>query len=282
MTDETTVSSVAVSGGDLAVEMLPGQSAPVLAVHGVSSQRRLWNWLHAEAPDLTLLAPDLRGRGDSIGVTGRSDVAQHAEDLVAVLDAFELDAVHVCGMSMGGFVGVDLALRFPERVHSLVLVDGGFPMATPPGLTPDALPVLFADRLARLEQRWSSLDEYADFFTAQTAPLLDRDDPLLRDYLEHDLRDGRVRLSGEALLSDAAAVFFAPPAWERLEVPVRFLHAEWSVGKDSPPGYPPEAVEQYAARTVTTRFLPALDHAGSIMTRDGARAAADLLREALA
>jgi pimeloyl-ACP methyl ester carboxylesterase len=275
-------SRAAVPGGELAVEVFAGSSAPVLALHGVSSTRRLWMWLRAEAPDLTLVAPDLRGRGDSLDVSGPSSVPVHADDMVAVLDALGLDAVHVCGMSMGGFVAVDLALRFPDRVRSLVLVDGGFPMSTPPGLTPEALPAVFADRLGRLEHRWESVEEYAAYFTGATAPLLDPHDPLLLTYLEHDLRDGRVRLSGDALISDAGSVFFSPPAWEQLDVPVRFLHAEWSVGKDSPPAYSLEAVERYRTRTVSTRFLPASDHAATVMTREGARATGEVLREALA
>ena len=281
MTYEPAVQLVSVPGGDLTVELLQGSTEPVLTVHGISSTRRLWSWLHAEAPELTLLAPDLRGRGDSVDVTGPSTVRRHADDMVSVLDAFDLDAVHVCGMSMGGFVAVDLALRHPNRVRSVVLVDGGFPMAAPPGLTRESLPVVFQDRLARLDQTWSSLEEYAAFFKGSTSPLLDVDDPLLQDYLAHDFRDGQVRLSGSALLGDAAAVYFDAPDWEALDLPVRFLHAEWSAGENTPPAYPDEAVARYRAKTVTTRYLPGLDHAGSIMTREGARATAELLREAL-
>lgn len=262
---------------------MPGSTDPVLAVHGISSTRRLWDWLRAEDPGITLVAPDLRGRGDSVDVEGPSSVGQHTDDLIAVLDALELHSTHVVGMSMGGFVAVDLAHRHRERVRSLVLVDGGFPMQPPPGLTPEALPAVFADRLARLEHVWESLEAYKEFFTSQTAPLLDRDDPILEGYLAHDLGGGdRVRLSGTALLTDAEAVFFGSNAWQQLDVPVRFLHAEWSTGKDSPPGYPPEAVARYAPATVTTRYLPALDHSGTIMTPEGARATAEVLREALA
>jgi pimeloyl-ACP methyl ester carboxylesterase len=282
MTGHTQLHRVHVRGGDLAVEVMPGSTDPVLAVHGISSTRRLWDWLHAEDPEITLVAPDLRGRGDSVDVQGPSSVAQHADDLIAVLDALELQSVHVLGMSMGGFIAVDLAHRHPDRVRSLILVDGGFPMATPAGLTPEALPAVFADRLARLEHAWDSLEAYKEFFTSQTGPLLDRDDPILDGYLAHDLAEGRVRLSGAALLTDAEDVFFGASAWQQLDVPVRFLHAEWSIGKDSAPGYPPEAVDRYAAATVTTRYLPALDHAGSIMTPEGARATAEVLREALA
>lgn len=146
------------------------------------------------APELSLIAPDLRGRGDSVGVTGASSTGRHAADMVAVLDSLGLESVHVCGMSMGGFVAVELAACYPERVRSLILVDGGPPMPTPPGLTPEDLPKAFRDRLARLDREFPSVAAYAKFFVATTGPLLDPADPLLLDYLAHDLSGRRVRL----------------------------------------------------------------------------------------
>ena len=273
--------TVEVPGGALAYEVLPGSSRPVLAVHGISSHRRLWLWLREAAPELTLVAPDLRGRADSVDVAGPSSPERHADDLALLLDHLGLDAVPVVGMSMGGFVAVQLATRHPGRVESLVLVDGGFPMATPPGLTPESVEAVFADRVGRLGRTWGSVDEYLDYFCS-TAPLLDRDDPLLRTYVEHDLRDGRVRLSADALVADATSVFFGDVPWRDVGAPVRFLHAEWSTGRDSAPAYPPEAVERYAAVAQTVVGVEGVDHAGSIMSPRGAEATAALTREALA
>lgn len=268
-----------VAGGSLAVEVLPGSTEPVLAVHGISSHRRLWDWLRVELPALTVVAPDLRGRGDSLGVAGTSSVPQHADDMVAVLDALGLDRVHVVGMSMGGFVAVDLAHRYPEHVKSIVLVDGGFPMATRPGLTREALPAVFADRLSRLSKQWQ-YEDFVQFFVESTAPMLDASDPVLRSYLRHDLdANGRVRLSGEALVSDAESVYFVEIPWRSLSVPVRFCHAQWSSGAGSPPAYPD--VSEYAKQCVDVRFLPGLDHAGSIMSKAGAVVVAELVEAAL-
>ena len=140
-------------------------------------------------------------------------------------------------------------------MKSLVLVDGGFPMATPPGLTPENVAVGFADRVGRLGRTWDSLDEYLDYFCS-TAPLLDPDDPLLRDYLAHDLRDGRVRLSGDALVGDADVDLLRRHALAATStLPVRFLHAEWSTGPDTRAGVPARdgrAVRRAAATVVGT------------------------------
>ncbi len=271
--------SVPVAGGALAVEVLEGTTEPVLAIHGISSHRKLWNWLRAESPDLTLVAPDLRGRGDSVDVAGTSTVPQHALDMVAVLDHLGLDRVHVIGMSMGGFVAVELATRFPERVKSLVLVDGGFPMARPAGLTEESVDAMFADRVARLGRTFTP-EEFTQQFAA-TAPMLDAGDPLLQDYLAHDLAaDGTVRLSGDALKSDFVSVFFAESPWRSLTLPVRFSYAEFATGEGTSPAYPD--VTHYATVCTDVRFVEGVDHAGSIMTKAGAVVVADLVAEALA
>ncbi len=55
----TEVTGASVAGGTLAVELVRSATEPVLAVHGISSQRRLWNWLRAARPGLSLIAPDL-------------------------------------------------------------------------------------------------------------------------------------------------------------------------------------------------------------------------------
>lgn len=274
--------TVAVPGGDLAYEILLGSSEPVLAIHGISSHRRLWLWLHETAPEVTLITPDLRGRADSVGVAGSSSPERHADDLALLLDSIALERVHVLGMSMGGFVALHLARRHPDRVRSIVLVDGGYPMAPPPGLTRDNVAPAFTDRVGRLERTWASTEEYVEYFTSTTAPLLDPTDPLLTAYVEHDLSDGQVRLSGSALVEDATAIFFGEVPWESVGVPVRFLHAEWGVGRDSAPAYPPEAVAAYAGDARTVVAVDGVDHAASIMTPRGARATAALLREALA
>lgn len=47
----------------------------------------------------------------------------HADDLMAILDALDIDQVDLVGLSMGGYVALAIAERFPERLRSLALVD---------------------------------------------------------------------------------------------------------------------------------------------------------------
>jgi pimeloyl-ACP methyl ester carboxylesterase len=275
---------VNVPGGALAVELTAGETEPVLCIHGISSQRRLFDWLRAAAPELSLVVPDLRGRGDSFGVGGPFGMARHAADMVAVLDALGLDAVHACGMSMGGFVAVELATAYPDRVRTVTLVDGGFPMPSPPGLTRENVAQAFADRVARLAAPWGSVADYAALFTSTTAPLLDADDPMVLHYLAHDLgADGRVRLRGDALADDAADVYFSELPWRQVKQPTRLVYAEWAVGPDTPPAYTPATVAGFAAELpsfVDAARVDGVDHACSIMSDRSAGVVAELVRRA--
>ena len=61
----------------------------------------------------------------------------------------------------------------------------------------------------------------------------------------------RVRLGAEALVADAADIFFGPSKWLQLGVPTRLLTAEWSVGAGSAPAYTAEAVQAFRAGSLT-------------------------------
>jgi len=225
--------------GLLSVARRSGETAPVLAIHGISSTRKIWNWLLAEAPDVDLIAPDLRGRGDSYGLDGSSSIRQHVDDLIGVLDALEVDRVHVIGMSFGGAVAVHLAAALPEQVMSLTLLDGGLPIPRPPAapaVTRALLAISFESTLSRAATEWGSLTDYAKAFVAQSAPLLDPSDPNLLDYLAHDLvcgaAGGRVRLDPKAVLDDAVDLTSSDSLQEAL-VRLRVPAARPSIATDT-------------------------------------------------
>ncbi len=69
------------------------------------------------------VAVDFRGQGLSPAAESGYDMDTLTEDVVAIIDELGLGRVHFVGLSMGGFVGMRLAARYPDRVRSLVLLD---------------------------------------------------------------------------------------------------------------------------------------------------------------
>jgi 3-oxoadipate enol-lactonase len=116
-----------------------GTGAPVVLVHAGIADSRMWNELvPVLARTHRVVRYDLRGYGRSPLPPG---TYSHVDDLAAVIAATGEDAVHVVGASLGGRIAIDLALRQPRLVRSLVLlgaVVGGFePDVDPPQLWDD-------------------------------------------------------------------------------------------------------------------------------------------------
>jgi 3-oxoadipate enol-lactonase len=105
------------------LEGLPG--APVVTLsHSLAATHRLWD---AQAPALAaryrVLRYDVRGHGGSSVLPPPYTLEQMADDVDALLGALGIADTHFVGLSMGGLIGMTLALRHPARVRSLVLAD---------------------------------------------------------------------------------------------------------------------------------------------------------------
>jgi len=79
---------------------------------------------------------DNRGSGRSQATAWPMSIPQLAGDAARLLDALSIDSAHVCGVSMGGMIAQELAIRFPERVRGLILggTTPGGPRAVRPSL----------------------------------------------------------------------------------------------------------------------------------------------------
>ena len=102
-----------------------GAGPPLLLVHGFPLSNTLWrHQAVALAATHRVIAPDLRGFGRSSPVTGTVTMAEHADDLARLLDALEIqEPVHLCSLSMGGYVSFEFWRRYPARLRSLILCD---------------------------------------------------------------------------------------------------------------------------------------------------------------
>jgi len=99
-----------------------GDGEPLLLIMGLGATLDWWNRLRpALISRYRTILFDNRGAGRSDCPPGPYSIPVMAEDARAVLDAAAVDAAHVLGMSMGGFIAQELALRHPARIRSLVL-----------------------------------------------------------------------------------------------------------------------------------------------------------------
>ena len=95
----------------------------VLFLHGYPLNRRMWHpQMIGLAHSARLLAPDLRGFGESGATAGAYSMELLADDLIAFLDQLGItQPVLVCGLSMGGYIALALYRKYPQRVRGLIL-----------------------------------------------------------------------------------------------------------------------------------------------------------------
>jgi pimeloyl-ACP methyl ester carboxylesterase len=105
-----------------------GSGRPVLLVHGLASNLRLWDGVaeRLAAAGRCVVAADLRGHGRSAKPDEGYDVARVADDLVSVIAAMGPEPPVVAGQSWGGNVVLELAYRHPGLLAGVALVDGGW------------------------------------------------------------------------------------------------------------------------------------------------------------
>ncbi len=107
-----------------------------ICVHGLTANVRAFDDLRDDlvAAGVQVIAMDLRGRGHSEDSgAGTYGLPQHAADVVAIADHFDLDRWHHVGWSMGALIGFDLAALAGERLKTAALLDAAG------GMDPDAL-----------------------------------------------------------------------------------------------------------------------------------------------
>jgi 3-oxoadipate enol-lactonase len=120
-------------GVRLFVERAGPLDAPsVLFAHSVGCDLTLWDGpFETLAKHYGVIRYDARGHGRSDAPPGDYKLDRLTADSLAVLDWAGVMRAHVCGLSLGGTVGLSLALQAPERIVGLVLANSSARMGTP-------------------------------------------------------------------------------------------------------------------------------------------------------
>jgi lipase len=284
--------AVPLRGGDLAVGVWGPDDAPtVLALHGITASHRAWSLVAEALPNLRIVAPDLRGRARSRSLPGPWGMSNHADDVVAILDAIGVESAVVAAHSMGAFVGATLARQHPHRVSELILIDGGLPIPLPDDVAPnDLAEALIGPAVTRLSMTFESVVAYREFWKQHPGLAADWSDSI-EQYVDYDLVGVAPELTSsslfEAVSQDAVDLGNAEgyvAALAALATPLQFVRAPRGFLNDLPGLYPVEAVEEWKRQipNLETLEIPDVNHYTIIMAQRGASAIGSLIERTVA
>lgn len=225
----------------------PGPNPAIVLLHGLSANANEFGGLLDEglAESHRIIAPDLRGRGQS----GKPDLgysmADHAVDVIALLDHLKLDKVVMGGHSFGALLSIYLAARYPDRITRVIVIDAAIVFH------PDT-EALLKPSLARLARILPSADAYiAEVRNA--AHVAGAWDSALEGYYRAELQenpDGTAQSLTSANAVEQALRGVAVEDWAKLvsdvRHPVLLLNAGEAYG---PPGSPPLVPPEHAVTT---------------------------------
>ena len=110
--------------GTLAYTSRGAGKPALLLVHGYPLDRSMWEPQLSGLENVAhVIAPDLRGFGESPAAGEMVTMDEHAWDLARVLGAVSETQAVVCGLSMGGYVAMAFAARYPSAVRGLILAN---------------------------------------------------------------------------------------------------------------------------------------------------------------
>jgi pimeloyl-ACP methyl ester carboxylesterase len=168
----------------------PGGDPPIVLLPGITANLHNFDGLidAGLSPRFRVLGLDLRGRGLSDKPAQGYSIAEHAADVIGVMDELELDRVVLGGHSYGALLTAYIAARHPDRVSHCLFIDIALTPADP------RVGEAIRPSLERLGRPVASFDEYVK--QIQAAPYLQgRWDPIIEAYYRADVEtrdDGSV------------------------------------------------------------------------------------------
>ncbi|RXZ79725.1 alpha/beta hydrolase [Paenibacillaceae bacterium] len=104
-----------------------GAGETIILTHGHSMYHEQWKpQVEALAHLFHIIVWDVRGHGRSSLPAGEVDPESFSEDLIRLMDALAIESAVLCGLSMGGHISLQTAVRYPNRVKGLILIGTPF------------------------------------------------------------------------------------------------------------------------------------------------------------
>ena len=203
------VQRVAVDGLEIAYRR-EGQGPAVVLLHGFFGDHRVWRRQFELAEGWTVIAWDAPGCGASSTPPSTFRMTDYADTLARFIEALGLERAHVIGNSFGGTLGLQLSLRHPVIVRSLVAADSyaGWSGSFPAEVVAQRLSQSLSDLELPAQQvaaRW-----IPGFVTSLAPrPVLDEIAAIVSDF-DRDGMEVMIRSLAEANLSDQLASIRVP------------------------------------------------------------------------
>ncbi len=119
-----------INGKELHLREWPGTGNTIICLHGFASSCYWWDkFAEVLSPSCRIITYDLPGCGDSAAPAVEYGMEEHSQDILTIMDKFNLEKATLMGHSLGAVTAVYFASEYGHRLGHMVLVDGGYPMA---------------------------------------------------------------------------------------------------------------------------------------------------------
>lgn len=113
-----------VNNFDLSYDDVGDGSIPIIFLHGYPFDKSMWKrQLDFLEPSYRAIACDIRGFGKSTDEESSLSIDLFGDDLIQFMDKLNIDKAIVCGLSMGGYLALNVMNRFPSHFEALILCD---------------------------------------------------------------------------------------------------------------------------------------------------------------
>ncbi|WP_409278332.1 3-oxoadipate enol-lactonase [Pseudomonas defluvii] len=156
------MASVQLADGVLNYQLDGPEGAPVLVLsNSLGTNLHMWDTqLPAFTAHFRVLRYDTRGHGQSLVTEGPYSIEQLGRDVLALLDALQIERAHFCGLSMGGLIGQWLGINASHRLNRLIVCNTAAKIATPEVWNPRIETVLRDGQAAMVGLRDASIERW--------------------------------------------------------------------------------------------------------------------------